>query len=130
MTSRQEARIRELMLLNLFGVFSEADTERRMRVIVDNYAEDVLWLDPVETVCGHAQFGKKAKRLLDTTPDFVFSAAGPIHVVGDLGYLPFNYGVPRQPPASSGFDIAQVRDGQIAVLYTFVSGLSDQEDRT
>ena len=42
----QDARIRELMLVNLFAVFSERDLERRMRTIVANYTEDVIWSSP------------------------------------------------------------------------------------
>ena len=40
------ARIRELMLVNLFAVFNERDAERRLKAIADNYAEDVVWTDP------------------------------------------------------------------------------------
>jgi hypothetical protein len=32
-----------------------------------------------------------------------------------------NLGVPEQPPAVSGYDVALVRDGRIAVLYTLVN---------
>jgi hypothetical protein len=32
--------------------------------------------------------------------------------------------VPEQPPATSGYDVAQVRDGRIAVLYTLLNGLT------
>jgi hypothetical protein len=59
--------------------------------------------------------------LLDNLPDFVFTAAGPVHVLRDLGHLPFIHGVPEQPPAITGYDVALVRDGQIAVLYTLVN---------
>ena len=31
------ARIRELLLVNLFAVFSESDAERRLKVIAANY---------------------------------------------------------------------------------------------
>lgn len=45
----------------------------------------------------------------------------------DLGYLAFTYGVPQQPPASIGYDVAQVRDGRIAALYTLLNGFTDRE---
>jgi hypothetical protein len=38
-----------------------------------------------------------------------------------LGLLSFNLGVPKQPPAVSGVDVALVRDGRIAVLYTLLT---------
>ena len=51
----------------------------------------------------------------------MFSAAGPVHVSGDLGLLAFNLALPEQPPAVSGVDVAMVRDGQIARLYTLLT---------
>jgi hypothetical protein len=54
-------------------------------------------------------------------PDYVFNAAGPVYVSGDLGLLAFNMGVPEQPPSVKGIDVALVRDGRIAVLNTFLT---------
>jgi 1-acyl-sn-glycerol-3-phosphate acyltransferase len=116
-----DARIRELMLVNLFAVFSERDPKRRLKVIAANYTEDVIWSDPEGTIHGHEALSNRAHELLDGMPDFVFTAAGPIHVLRDLGHLAFNLGVPEQPPAISGYDVAQVRDGRIAVLYTLLN---------
>jgi hypothetical protein len=115
------ARIRELLLANLFAVFSERDPERRLRVIARNYTEDVIWSDPDGTTQGHEELNEQAQKLLDRMPDFVFSAAGPVHVSRDLGLLAFNLGVPEQPPAVSGIDVAVVRDGRIARLYTLLT---------
>ena len=114
-------RIRELLLANLFGVFSERDRERRLQVIARNYTEDVIWTDPDGTTRGHEEMNEQAQKLLDRMPDFVFSAAGPVHVSRDLGLLAFNLGVPEQPPAVSGIDAALVRDGRIAHLYTLLT---------
>lgn len=126
-TPTQDARIRELLLVNLFAVFSERDPERRMRAIVANYTEDVIWSSPEVTTRGHEELNAGAQKLIDRTPDLVFTAAGPVHVLRDLGYLAFTYGVPQQPPASIGYDVAQVQDGRIAVLYTLLNGFTDRE---
>jgi hypothetical protein len=40
------ARIRELLLANLFAVFNERDSQRRLDVIARNYTGDVIWSDP------------------------------------------------------------------------------------
>lgn len=120
------ARIRELLLLNLFGVFSERDPDRRLKAISTNYTEDVVWSDPEVTTHGHRELNERAQVVLDSTPDFVFNAAGQVHVLRDLGLLAFNYGVPEQPPAVTGYDVAVVRDGRIAVLYTLMDGLTDR----
>ena len=115
-------RIRELMLDNLFAVFNVRDPERRMEAIERNYTEDVTWTDPDGTTQGRQAMNDRAQKLIDRSPDFVFSAAGPVLLSRDLGLLAFNLGVPEQPPAVSGIDVALVRDGRIAVLHTLLIG--------
>ena len=63
---------------------------------------------------------EQAQKLLDRMPDFVFSAAWNwlLRVSRDLGLLSFNPGVPKQPPAVSGIDVALVRHARIAVSST------------
>ena len=114
-------RIRALMLENLFLVFNERDRERRREVIARNYTEDVTWTDPEGTTEGREALSEGAQKLLDRLPDSVLSAAGAVHVSGDLGLLAFHHGVPGRPPAVSGVDVALVRDGQIAVLHTLLT---------
>lgn len=60
-------------------------------------------------------------RLSERTPDFVYTAAGPVYVTRGVGHLAFNLGVPEQSPSISGYDVAHVRDGRIAVLYTLLN---------
>ena len=115
------ARIRELMLANLFAVFGERNPERRSKAIAANYTDDVIWTDPDRTTQGREALNERAQNLIDRSPDFVFSAGGPVHVSRDLGLLAFNLGVPEQPPTVSGIDVALVRDGRIAVLHTILT---------
>jgi SnoaL-like domain len=122
--SADPARIRELMLANLFEVFSEPDPKRRLEVIERNYTEDVTWTDHNGTTQGHEALNEQAQKLLERMSDFVFSATGPVHVSRDLGLLSFNLGVPQQSPAVSGIDVALVRDGRIAVLHTLLTRTS------
>ena len=82
------ARIRELMLVNLFAVFNQRDAERRLEAIAGNYTDDVIWTDPEGTTHGHEALNDRAQKL---------------------------------PPAVSGYDVALVRDGRIAVLYTLMN---------
>jgi ketosteroid isomerase-like protein len=119
-TTTDDARIRELMLINLFAVFNERDPERRLNAIAANYTEDVIWTDPERTFFGREALNERAQELLDNLPDFVFRAAGPVDVLRDLGHLAFIHGPPEQPPANTGRDVALVRDGRIAALYTLV----------
>jgi SnoaL-like protein len=123
------ARIRELMLANLFEVFNERDSKRRVKSIARNYTEDVIWSDPDGTnTQGREALNEQAQKLLDRMPEFVFSAAGPVYVSRDLGLLAFNLGEAKEPPAFSGVDVALVRDGRIAVLHTLLTA-QDRERR-
>jgi hypothetical protein len=71
-----DARIRELMLMNLFAVFNQRHPERRLNAIAANYTEDVIWTDPKRTFHGRQVLNDRAQELLDNLPDFVFTAAG------------------------------------------------------
>jgi len=115
------ARIRELMLENLFSVFNVRDARRRAEAIARNYTEDVSWTDPDGTTKGREALNDRAQKLLDRLPGFVFTVAGPACVSGNLGLLAFHMGVPEQPPAVSGIDVALVHDGQIAELHTLLT---------
>jgi hypothetical protein len=114
------ASIAELMQGNLGEVFNERDADRRRAAIARIYAPDVEFSDPEGTVTGHEALDAKAQALLDGAPDFVFTPGGPVHVVRDLGYLAWNFGPDGQPPVVQGADIALVRDGLIASLYTLL----------
>ena len=81
------ARIRELMLDNLYAVFNQSDPERRLTAITTNYTEDVIWTDPEGTAQGHQAMNELGQKLLDRSPNFVFSAAGPVHVSGAWVFL-------------------------------------------
>ena len=56
-----EARIHELMLMNLFAVFNERDRERRLKAIAANYTEDVIWTDPERTFHGREALNERAQ---------------------------------------------------------------------
>jgi len=128
--STDPARIRELMLANLFDVFSERDTARRLKVIESNYADDVIWSDPDGTMVGREALADQAQTLIDRISGLAFSAAGPVHVSRDLGLLAFNLAAPGQPPAVSGIDVALVRDGRIAVLHTMLTTQPPRETQS
>ena len=76
----------------------------------------MIWTDPDGTTHGYDAMNERAQNVLEGIPGFVFTAAGQIHVSRDLGHLAFNLGAPERPPAVSGYDVALVRDGRIAVL--------------
>ncbi|MDL5155039.1 nuclear transport factor 2 family protein [Actinomycetospora termitidis] len=114
------ASIEDLMWTNLLEVFGERDPDRRAAAIARTYASDVVFADPEESLTGHEALRAKAQSLLDQAPGFVFAADGAVHVVDDLGHLSWTFGPDGGEPVVRGTDIALVRDGVIARLYTFL----------
>ncbi|GCE15396.1 nuclear transport factor 2 family protein [Tengunoibacter tsumagoiensis] len=113
--------IRDLMLANLFEVFNERDPERRTQAIARTYTDDVVFSDHDGIATGHEALNDKAQKLLDKMPGFVFTAAGPIYETHNLGYLAWHFGPKGKPPVVSGMDIAIIREGHIATLYTLLT---------
>ena len=114
------ATVADLMHANLFEVFAERDADRRRAAIERTYAPDVRFADPDAVVTGRDAIDEKAGGLLAQSPDFVFSAAGPVLLNHELGYLAWNLGPEGQPPVVRGMDVAIVEDGLIRSLYTLL----------
>jgi hypothetical protein len=114
------ADIEALMRANLLEVFGERDPVRRREAIARTYTADVTFADPDATVVGHEALSEKAQSILDEAPDFVFTPRGPVQVNSDLGYLAWNFGPEGAPPVVHGVDIALIRDGLIARVYTLL----------
>ena len=112
--------IEGLMRANLLEVFNERDPELRRAAIARSYTSDVRFSDPDEVVEGHDALDAKAGRILDDAPGFVFTPDGEVQVNHDLGYLAWNFGPDGAPPVVRGIDIALVRDGLIASIYTLL----------
>ena len=91
------ATINELMHANLLVVFNERDSARRSGAIARIYADDIRWTDDDGVTTGHAALDTKAAELA------------------------FNVVKPEGSTQISGFDVAIVRDGVIAELYTVLT---------
>jgi len=114
-------KIHDLMQANLFDVFNERDPERRIAAIARTYTDDVVFSGPDGIVTGREALNDKAQKQLDKAPGFVFTAGGPIYENHDLGYLAWHFGAQGQPPVASGMDIAMVKEGRIATIYTLLT---------
>lgn len=110
------------MHANLLEVFNERDHERRRAAIARIYADDIRWTEDDGITIGRDALNAKAIELQARLGDLQFIAAGPTHQTLGLGYLAFHLVRPGgNTPASSGFDVAIVRDAVIAELYTVLT---------
>ncbi|MDT2009431.1 nuclear transport factor 2 family protein [Rhodococcus opacus] len=78
-----------LMEENLLAVFNERDPQRRLTVVRRNYAPDVRWSDPEETVIGQDRLHERAQELLD----------GPL---SGLNVCTIRSGLPDRRPGPAG----------------------------
>ena len=116
------ATIAELMHANLLEVFNERDSGRRRATIERVYADDIRWTDDDGMITGRDALDAKAAELQAMLGDLHFVATGPVHQTLGLGYLAFQLVKPGSSvPEASGFDVAIVRDGVIAELYTVLT---------
>ena len=114
--------IAELMHANLLEVFNQRDHELRRAAIAHTYADDIRWTEDDGITIGHEALNAKAIELQARLGDLQFIAAGPTYQTLGLGYLAFQLVEPGgNTPVSSGFDVAIVRDGLIAELYTVLT---------
>jgi len=114
--------IAELMHANLLEVFNQRDHELRRTAIAHTYADDIRWTEDDGITIGHEALNAKAIELQARLGDLQFIAAGPTYQTLGLGYLAFQLVEPGgNTPVSSGFDVAIMRDGLIAELYTVLT---------
>jgi hypothetical protein len=114
--------IAELMHANLLEVFNQRDHELRRAAIAHTYADDIRWTEDEGSTIGHEALNAKAIELQARLGDLQFIAAGPTYQTLRLGYLAFQLVEPGgNTPVRSGFDVAIVRDGLIAELYTVLT---------
>ena len=114
--------IAELMHANLLEAFDQRDHELRRAAIARTYADDIRWTEDDGITIGHEALNAKAIELQARLGDLQFIAAGPTYQTLGLGYLAFQLVEPGGNTAvSSGFDVAIVRDGLIAELYTVLT---------
>jgi hypothetical protein len=109
-----------LLTRNLFEVFSEADPVRRRAAIAELWVEDALFVDPHASLTGRDAVDTAVAALHARFPDFVFTALGTAQSVEGAGRLAWGHGPAGGAPLLTGLDVAVVRDGRIAALYTFL----------
>jgi hypothetical protein len=116
------ATISELMHANLLEVFNERDAARRRATIEHVYADDIQWTEDDGVTTGRDALDAKAAELQARIGDLQFIAASPVYQTLGLGYLAFQLVKPGNAVAeATGFDVAIVRDGVIAELYTVLT---------
>lgn len=114
--------ISDLMTRNLHHVFSERSPDARAAAMAQLYLDDATFNEAEGVTEGPAAIGERVGKLLADAPGLEFVPAGPVVVVQDRGYLPWQLQPEGGGPVIlTGTDVATVVDGRISSLYTFLT---------
>lgn len=113
-------KIEDLMSANVTAVFNERDDDRRRAAIEATYAPDASAHAVEGSRSGWDGVDALVRGLLDGAGDMQFTVSGAPSAVADAGRVSWELGAPGETPVVRGTDVAIVRDGRIAQLYTFI----------
>lgn len=113
--------VETLMLANLLEVFNQRNAVARRAAIERTYAEDVRWVDSEGETTGRAALDAKCVALQSNLGDLQFAAVEPVHELAGFGHLGWRLVDRNGSPQGSGFDVALIRDGRIAELFTVLT---------
>ncbi len=109
-----------LLRRDLHEIFGERDAGRRRRAIAELVTEDCVFVDPSDRHVGRAALDAAVVALQARFPDFVFVEIGTTQAIPGAGRLAWGFGPQGEAPRITGLDVAIVRGGRIAALYTFI----------
>ncbi len=102
-------------------IFNQPDPSARAAAIARLCADDIRFVDPEGETIGREAFSAKIDALLaQGDPAFRFHSASPYRGVAELSTHDWALGVSAERAVLSGTDVAIVRDGRIASLYTLL----------
>ncbi|MDO9352447.1 MAG: nuclear transport factor 2 family protein [Solirubrobacteraceae bacterium] len=112
--------IENLMSTNVTAVFNERDDARRRAAIEDIYTADASAYATEGSSSGWDGVDALVLGLLENAGDMQFTVSVAPSAVADVGRVTWELAAPGGPPVVRGTDVAIVRDGKIAKLYTFI----------
>ena len=109
---------------SLLKIWSERDEEQRMNVMQQIYAPDIVFYesDAGPAIAGYQQMNELIKKLQSQWPsEFGFVLTTPVVSNHGISHVAWTLGVPNEPPAASGMDIALIEHGLIKSLYLYLN---------
>lgn len=113
--------VETLMLANLLEVFNQRNAGARRVAIERTYTDSVRWIDSDGEVTGREALNAKCVELQANLTGLQFAAAGPVYQLQGFGYLAWSLVDGNGDLRMSGFDVALIRGGLIAELYTVLT---------
>jgi hypothetical protein len=113
--------IPDILERNLFLVFNERDTQKRLHALAELYTGDAVLYEPENIVVGQSAISDTVEKLLASMPPgFQFTPVGSATGHHDLLCTRWTGGIAGGPVIVSGTDVAHLKDGRIASLYVLI----------
>ena len=116
-------KVSTLLEDSLLKVWSERDEKQRIKIMQQIYAPDVVFYesDAGPAIAGHQPMNELIKKLQSQWPaTFGFVLTTPVVSNHGVSHVAWTLGVPHEPPAASGMDIALIEHGLIKSLYLYL----------
>ena len=120
-------KLEQLLEDSLLKVWSERNDVRRLDVMAQIYATDIVFYetDEGEAIKGHQAMDALIKTLqAQWPPEFVFTLKKPAVINHGVSHVAWTLGTSDASPAASGMDIAIIENGLIKELYLYLDGLN------
>ena len=111
--------VETLLKRNLREVFGERDAKKRRKAIAKLWTEDCVFIDHSGKRLGRDELDRAVAVLHQRLPGYVFTELRPVDLLPESGRLAWSYGRPGQATIK-GVDVVLVRNGQIALMLTFL----------
>jgi ketosteroid isomerase-like protein len=112
--------ISALMRNNFDQIFIELDTMKREAMMREVYTEDCVWVHPGGRIVGIEAINDSVTEIRKRIPDYRYTVVGDIQTMHTVGICRWGSGLPGEPFRYAGTDVVEVRDGRVAIFYTFI----------
>ena len=112
-----------LLADSLLKVWSERNDNRRMDVMKQIYATDIIFYetDKGQAIKGHQEIDDLIKKLQEQwPPEFVFTLTKPAVMNHGVSHVAWKLGPANGTPVASGMDIAIIENELIKELYLYL----------
>ncbi len=102
------------------ATWNEADADRRLAALQENWSEDATYADPLATASGRAEIGALIGGVHARFPGFQFALLGAPDGHGDHVRFSWTLGPADGPAPIEGSDVVVVREGRIDDVIGFL----------
>ncbi|MGB3070671.1 MAG: nuclear transport factor 2 family protein [Ottowia sp.] len=105
---------------NYIAAWNETDAAQRQRLVLDHWAKDAIYIDPMMQAAGHEQIAGLMGAVHERFPGFRFTLDGNPDGYGDKIRFSWMLGPQSEPDMIKGTDFAVVENGRLKSVTGFL----------